>query len=70
MDSPKIFKSTFDPLINKDYSIGVAVEAYQRVLEYAISKVYDIFLKRTGIYLLPGNLNLNIREPAVYNDEI
>ena len=69
VDSQQIFKSTFDPLINKDYCIGVGVEAYQRVLEYAISKVY-IFLKGTDIYLLPGNLNWNIGKTAVYKNEI
>ena len=39
VDAQKVFKSTFKALINKDYSIGIDIERYQRVLEHALSKI-------------------------------
>ena len=38
VDAPKVFKSTFKEPINEDYSIGIDIERYQGVLEYALSK--------------------------------
>ena len=38
-DAQQVFKSTFEALINKDYSIAVDIERYQGVLEHALSKV-------------------------------
>ena len=54
----QFFKSTFNALINKDYSIVVDIDRYQSVLEHALSNV-DFWIS-TGIYILPSNLNLNI----------
>ena len=39
VDAQKVFKSTFNALINEDYSIGTDIEKYQGVLEHALSKI-------------------------------
>ena len=38
VDAQKVVKSTFNALINEDYSIGIYIERYQGVLEHALSK--------------------------------
>ena len=58
MDVPQVFKNIFKPLINEDYSISADIDRYQGILEHALSKVD--FSVCTGIYMLPGNLNLSI----------
>ena len=58
-DAQQIFKSTFMALINEDYSIGIDTERYQGVLGHVLSKVD--FCVGTGIYMLPRNLDLNIK---------
>ena len=50
----------FMALINEDYSTGIDIERYQGVLEHALSKVD--FSVAIGIYMLPSNLNLSVRE--------
>ena len=35
VDAQKVFKGTLKELINEDYSIGINIERYQGVLEYA-----------------------------------
>ena len=39
VNAQKVFKSTFNALINEDYSIGINIERYQGVLEHALSKL-------------------------------
>ena len=68
VDAQKVFKSTFKSLINEDYSIGIDIERYKRVLEHALSKVD--FLVGIGIYMLRRNLNLNIGRTKEYNNKI
>ena len=68
MDAQKVFKNTFKALINKDYSIGIDIERYQGVLEYALSEVD--FSVSIGIYMLPSNLKLSIGKTKGYNKEI
>ena len=68
VDPQQVFKSTFKALINEDYTIGIDIERYQGVLEYALSKVD--FSVGTGIYMLPSNLNLNIGKTKGYNNKI
>ena len=65
LDAQQVFKSTFKALIKEDYSIGIDIERYQRVLEHALSKVD--FFAGTNTYMLPSNLNLNIGKAKVYN---
>ena len=36
VEAQQVFKSTFKALINEDYSIGIDIERYQRVLEHAL----------------------------------
>ena len=68
VDTQQVFKSTFNALINEDYSIGTDIERYQGVLEHALSKVD--FSVGTGIYILPSDLNLNIGKTKGYNNKI
>ena len=55
-------------MINEDYSIGVDTEEYQSVLEHSMSKAN--FSVGTDIYMLPSNINLNVRKTAGYNNKI
>ena len=66
VDAQKIFKDTFNDLIKGDLSIDT--EKYQGVLQHALSKVN--FSVVVGIYMLPSNLNLNIRKKEGYNNKI
>ena len=59
VDAQQVFKSTFKALINEDYSIGIDIERYQEVLGHVLSKVD--FCVGTSIYILPRNLDLNIK---------
>ena len=59
VDAQQVFKSTFKALINEGYSIGIDTERYQGVLGHVLSKVD--FCVGTGIYMLPRNLDLNIK---------
>ena len=64
VDAQKVFNSIFKELINEDFSIGIDVERYQGVLEYAISQLD--FSVGIGIYMLPSNLNLSIGKTKGY----
>ena len=68
VDTQQVFKSTFNALINEDYSIGTDIERYQGVLEHALSKVD--FSEGTGIYMPPSNLNLSMGKTKGYNNKI
>ena len=68
VDAQQVFKSTFEALINEDYSIGIDIERYQGVLEHALSKVD--FSVGTGIYMLPTKLNLSIGKTKEYSNKI
>ena len=68
VDAQQVFKSTFNALINEDYSISNDIERYQDVLEHALSKVD--FSVGTGMYMLPSNLNLSIGKTKGYNNKI
>ena len=68
VDTQQVFKSTFKTLIIEDYSIGIDIERYQKVLEHALSKVD--FLVGTGIYMLPSDLNLSMGKTKGYNNKI
>ena len=68
VDTQQVFKSMFKTLIIEDYSIGIDIERYQKVLEHALSKVD--FLVGTGIYMLPSDLNLSMGKTKGYNNKI
>ena len=53
---------------NTSKSVRAYVYLIFRFLELPISKVD--FLICTGIYMLPSNLNLNLRKVAEYNNKI
>ena len=67
-DAQQVFRRKFHVLINEKYSISVYIVKNQSVLEHALSKVD--FSIGTGIYTVPGNLNLNIKKTVEYNNEI
>ena len=68
VDAQQVFKSTFQALINEDYSIAIDIERYQGVLERALSQVD--FAVAMGICMLPSNLNLNIGKTKGYNNKV
>ena len=68
VDAQQALKGMFKALINEDYSIGIDIERYQRVLEHALSKVD--FSVGIGIYMLPSNLNLSVGKTKGYNNKI
>ena len=68
VDSQKAFKGMFKVLINEDYSIGINIERYQRVLEHALAKVD--FSVGIGICMLPSNLSLSIEKTKGYSNKI
>ena len=57
VDAQKVL-SMFKELINEDYSIGIDIESYQRVLKHALSKAD--FSVGIVMYMLPSNFNLSI----------
>ena len=67
MNAQQVFKSTFKALTNKDNSIGIDIERYQRVLEHALSKID--FSVGTGIYMLPSDLDLSMGKTTGYNNK-
>ena len=68
VDAQQAFRGMFKALINEEYSIGIDIERYQRVLEHAWSKV-DISVGK-GTYMYPSNLNLAIGKKEGYNNTI
>ena len=60
-DAQQVFKSTFKALINEDYSIGIDIERYQKIL----SKEY--FSVGACIYMHPSDLNLSMGQTKGYN---
>ena len=68
MDAQQVFKSTFKALTNKDNSIGIDIERYQRVLEHALSKID--FSVGTGIYMLPSDLDLSMGKTTGHKNKI
>ena len=67
-DAHQAFKGMFKALTNENYSIGIDIERYQRVLEHALSKVH--FSVGIDIYMPPSNLNLSIGRTKGYNNKI
>ena len=68
VDAQKVFKGMFKALINEDYSIGINIERYQRVLEHALAKVD--FSVAIGICMLPSNLSLSNGKTKGYSNKI
>ena len=64
----QVFKSIFNTVINKDYSISVDTYRYQSMLEHALLK--ENFSIGTVICILPSNLDLRMRQTAGYNNKI
>ena len=62
-DAQQVFKSTFKALINEDYSIGIDIERYQKIL----SKEY--FSVGACIYMHPSDLNLSMGQTKGYNNK-
>ena len=68
VDALLVFKSTFDAMINKDYSFDVHIERNQGVLEHVIQKVD--FSIGAAIYMLRNNLSLNIAKTVGNKNKI
>ena len=68
VDALLVCKSTFDAMINKDYSFDVHIERNQGVLEHVIQKVD--FSIGAAIYMLRNNLSLNIAKTVGNKNKI
>ena len=68
VDAQQVFKCTFKALINEGYSIDIDIEGYLGVIGHALSKVD--FSVGTGMYMLPSDLNLNIRKTKGYDKKL
>ena len=68
VDAQQVFKSTFNALINEDYSISIDIDRYQSILEHALSKMD--FSKGTSFYMPPSNLNLSTGKIAGCSNNI
>ena len=66
MGPQRVFKITFNPLVNEDYSINVDIGRYQSILEH----VKVEFSIGTGIYMLPSNSHLSTRKTTGYSSKI
>lgn len=65
----QVLQSTFNALINIEYSINVDIDSYQSPFKCALSKKKE-FTVDTGIYMLPNNVKLTIGDSAEYNNKI
>ena len=68
VDAQQVFNSTSSELMNEEYSSGIDIESYQRVLGHALSKVD--FSVGTSIYMLSSDLNLSMGKTKGYNNKI
>ena len=67
-ETQNIYMNSFEELLKSDYSIADGIAKYQGVLEHAMSKVD--FSVGGGVYMLPSNMNLNIKKTQGFNNNI
>ena len=69
LTAQRAFLNNFENVFNRRVNIWEDIKQYQKTLSYTSSKVdYSI---RENIYMLPSNMNLNIRSGTVgYNNKI
>ena len=67
-EAQNIYMNSFEELLKSDYSIADDIARYQGVLELAMSKVD--FSVAGGVYMLPGNMDLNINKIQGFNNNI
>ena len=69
LTAQKAFLNNFDDIVNRRVDIWEDIKRYQDTLSYASSKVNHCVGE--NIYMLPSNMNLNIRSGTVgYNNKI
>ena len=68
LEAQEVFLNTFENIINRRVDIPEDKRRFQKALQYARSKVdYSI---SEGMYMLPSDINLRIREVKNYNNNI
>ena len=69
LSAQKVFLNNFEDIVNRRVDIPEDIKHYQDTLSYTSSKVdYHV---GEGVYMLPGDMNLNIRSGTVeYNNKI
>ena len=69
LTAQKAFLNNFEDIVNRRVDIREDIKRYQDTVSYASSKVnYSV---GENIYMLPSNMNLNIRSGTVgYNNKI
>ena len=67
-DAQKVFLNTFENIVNRRVNIPEDIRRFQKILQYAGSKV-DYAIGEL-IYMLPSNMNLWIAKVKNYNNKI
>ena len=68
LDAQRTFLNTFENIVNRRVNIPEDIQRFQKILQYARSKVDSVIGE--FIYILPSNMNLRIGKVKDYNNEI
>ena len=68
LDAQRTFLNTFENIVNRRVDIPEDIRRFQKILQYAKSKV-DYVIGEL-IYMLPSNMNLRIGKVKDYNNKI
>ena len=68
LDAQQVFINTFENIINRRVDIPEDIQRFQKILQYARSKVDYVISE--SIYMLPSDMNLRIGKIKNYNNKI
>ena len=68
LDAQRVFLNTFENIINRRVDIPEDIQRFQKILQYARSKVDYVIGE--FIYMLPSDMNLRIGKIKNYNNKI
>ena len=68
LDAQQTFLNTFENIVNRRVNIPEDIRRFQKTLQYARSKVDYVIGE--FIYMLPSDMNLQIRKVKNYNNKI
>ena len=68
LDAQRTFLNTFENIVNRRVNIPEDIQRFQKTLQYGKSKVDYVIGE--FIYMLPSNMNLQIRKVKNYNNKI
>ena len=68
LDAQRVFLNTFENIVNRRVDIPEDIQRFQKTLQYARSKVDYVIGE--FIYMLPSDMNLQIKKVKNYNSKI